>query len=107
MSNKAHKSFFMPIICRFSSNDVVVVKPCKVPDSSSTDPSSPKLSCIGQIKKRSTNINNNENNNYRAKSSGPFGQLHQAPKAFSAELWWLKNRSCHASGEMFSTMIKI
>lgn len=73
----------MPIICRFSTNDVV--KPCKIPDSSSTDPSSPKLSCIGQIKKRSTNINNNENNNYRAKSSVHSDSYIKLHKLFSGK----------------------
>ncbi|GKD30887.1 hypothetical protein Tco_1241665 [Tanacetum coccineum] len=85
MSNKAHKSFFMPILCRFSSNDVVV-KPCKVPGSSSTDPSSPKLSCIGQIKKRSTNTSNDNNNNYRAKSSSVHSESYiKLHKLFSSK----------------------
>ncbi|XP_024973181.1 uncharacterized protein LOC112511701 [Cynara cardunculus var. scolymus] len=64
MANRSHKSFFMPMFCRFSINDTV--KPAKCSDSSSADPSSPKLSCIGQIKKRSTNTNNiNINGNDR------------------------------------------
>ncbi|KAL8261152.1 hypothetical protein R6Q59_025201 [Mikania micrantha] len=45
MTNRSHKTFFMPLLCRSSRNDVV-----KPP----SDPSSPKLTCIGQIKKRST-----------------------------------------------------
>lgn len=62
MASRSHKSFFMPLLCRFSINDTV--KPTKLHDSSSSlDPSSPKLSCTGQIKKRSTNNNNNNNDN--------------------------------------------
>lgn len=46
------KTFFLPTFCRLAINDVV--KPPKFTDlSSSQDPSSPKISCIGQIKKRS------------------------------------------------------
>ncbi|KAI3684589.1 hypothetical protein L6452_33813 [Arctium lappa] len=67
MANRSHKSFFMPMLCRFSINDTV--KPAKYSDSSSAtvaDPSSPKLSCIGQIKKRSNNnSNSNSNSNDR------------------------------------------
>ncbi|KAI3763071.1 hypothetical protein L1987_53521 [Smallanthus sonchifolius] len=58
MSNRSHKTFFMPMLCRPSLNDVV--KPPKFNNSisSSTDPSSPKLTCIGQIKKKSTTTSN-------------------------------------------------
>ncbi|KAI3807093.1 hypothetical protein L1987_23015 [Smallanthus sonchifolius] len=56
MSNRSHKTFFMPMLCRPSLNDVV--KPPKFNNSSSTDPSSPKLTCIGQIKKKSTTTTN-------------------------------------------------
>ncbi|KAL4559656.1 hypothetical protein LXL04_031799 [Taraxacum kok-saghyz] len=64
MSNRSNRSFFMPMFCRVSINDTV--KPVKLPETSSADPSSPKLSCIGQIKKRSTttsNSNSNSNSN--------------------------------------------
>ncbi|XP_023764951.1 uncharacterized protein LOC111913481 [Lactuca sativa] len=62
--SKSNKSFFMPLFCRASINDTV--KPAKFSETPATDPSSPKLSCIGQIKKRSTtttttNSNNNTN----------------------------------------------
>ncbi|KAJ0925445.1 hypothetical protein HanRHA438_Chr04g0159841 [Helianthus annuus] len=56
MANKPHKTF-MPLLCRFSVNDTA--QPAKLPGPSSADPSSPKLSCIGQVKKKSTVTNNN------------------------------------------------
>ncbi|XP_071686842.1 uncharacterized protein [Rutidosis leptorrhynchoides] len=62
MANRSHKSFFMPLLCRFSINDTV--KPTKFQNPTSLDPSSPKLSCTGKIKKRSTN-NNVENVHHR------------------------------------------
>ncbi|XP_071728174.1 uncharacterized protein [Rutidosis leptorrhynchoides] len=54
---------FFPMICRLSLSDVVS-KPIKLTDlssssSSSPDPSSPKISCIGQIKRRSTTATTN------------------------------------------------
>nr|XP_043637870.1 uncharacterized protein LOC122608860 [Erigeron canadensis] len=63
MANKTHKSFFMPMLCRFSLNDTV--KPTRLHETSSShDPSSPKLSCTGQIKKRSNNNEKNNNNTH-------------------------------------------
>ncbi|KAJ9559834.1 hypothetical protein OSB04_004994 [Centaurea solstitialis] len=62
-----HKSFFMPMLCRFSINDTINTSNSnsKSSDSSSsTDPQSPKLSCIGQIKKRSGNGNVNGNDRF-------------------------------------------
>ncbi|KAK9049580.1 hypothetical protein SSX86_031449 [Deinandra increscens subsp. villosa] len=51
-NSKSRRTFFMPLLCRSSLNDTV--EPSKFNRSSTADPSSPKLSCIGQIKKRST-----------------------------------------------------
>ncbi|CAH1421938.1 unnamed protein product [Lactuca virosa] len=64
-SPKTRNTFFFPMLCRLSINDVA--KPTRLADlasSSSTstscsqDPTSPKISCIGQIKKRSNSNSN-------------------------------------------------
>lgn len=58
----------MPKMCRFSINDVV--KPTKLSDNPpSQDPSSPKLSCTGQIKTRSNNNSNRFRGNTLSASS--------------------------------------
>ncbi|KAJ0617857.1 hypothetical protein HanPSC8_Chr02g0052111 [Helianthus annuus] len=68
MSNRSsHKSFFMPMLCRFSLNDTV--KPPKLTHPSPSDPSSPKLTCIGQIKKRSTTTTTTTNHHHHHHSN--------------------------------------
>ncbi|XP_076918683.1 uncharacterized protein LOC143579185 [Bidens hawaiensis] len=54
MPSKSHKTF-RPLLCRLSKTDTV--QPIKLPGPS-TDPSSPKLTCIGQMKKKSTSTTN-------------------------------------------------
>ncbi|PWA48900.1 hypothetical protein CTI12_AA486700 [Artemisia annua] len=62
-TTKTSKNFFLPTFCGLSIKDDIV-KPTKLTDlssssvSSSPDPSSPKISCIGQIKKRSNTTSN-------------------------------------------------
>ncbi|KAK1427549.1 hypothetical protein QVD17_16236 [Tagetes erecta] len=57
MANKSHKTFYLPMFCKSSITDTIN------PHKSSTDPSSPKLTCIGQIKKKPSTTTNNNNNN--------------------------------------------
>ncbi|MFS7910524.1 hypothetical protein Hanom_Chr02g00107331 [Helianthus anomalus] len=95
MSNRSsHKSFFMPMLCRFSLNDTV--KPPKLTDSSTSDPSSPKLTCIGQIKKRSTTTTTTTATNNRflvcslsdsvtTKTSGHSNRYTKLNKLFSSK----------------------
>ncbi|XP_076910970.1 uncharacterized protein LOC143568792 [Bidens hawaiensis] len=53
MANKSHKTtFFIPMLCRFSLNDTVQPPKLNNNNPPTTDPSSPKLTCIGQIKKK-------------------------------------------------------
>ncbi|XP_076905118.1 uncharacterized protein LOC143560782 [Bidens hawaiensis] len=51
MGNKSRKTtLFIPMLCRFSLNDTVQAPNSNNPPT--TDPSLPKLTCIGQIKKK-------------------------------------------------------
>ncbi|KAL7607400.1 hypothetical protein Lser_V15G19143 [Lactuca serriola] len=70
-SPRTRNTFFFPMLCRLSINDVA--KPTRLADlasSSSTstscspDPTSPKISCIGQIKKRSNSNSTSIANNH-------------------------------------------
>ncbi|KAI3512973.1 hypothetical protein L1887_20296 [Cichorium endivia] len=76
MASRPNKSFFMPMFCRVSINDTV--KPAKLSESSVADPSSPKLSCIGQIKKRSTATatTTTNNNRFLADSTNTRSSVH-------------------------------
>nr|GMD78149.1 uncharacterized protein LOC107869683 [Ipomoea batatas] len=50
LNHQRYSSFLLPMLCRLSiMRDVKVVKQCK-------DPSSPKVSCIGQVKRRNSKI---------------------------------------------------
>lgn len=50
LNQQRYSSFLLPMLCRLSiMRDVKVVKQCK-------DPSSPKVSCMGQVKRRNSKI---------------------------------------------------
>ncbi|KAG8378332.1 hypothetical protein BUALT_Bualt08G0126400 [Buddleja alternifolia] len=102
------KTIFLPIFCRLSTKDINLNNHYKINPKPSDEPSSPKVSCIGQVK-----IRNNRVIGYPTTTSIAAANNHKytkLKKLFSSKTLLLNtaagkngSRSCRNSREMCTT----